>query len=93
MIDVIMLFGDSNIKNVVFEKSYREYLVGFMDIVIGKVCWGYIEVVNEFNVKFFDLDEINRESDKKEFVKVFGEYLCVENIFQNYDEFIYFKVL
>lgn len=88
-----MLFGDWNIKNVVFEKSYKEYLEGFIDIVIGKVCWGYIEVVNELNEKFFDLDEIIRESDKKEFVKFFGEYLWVENIFQNYDEFIYLNVL
>jgi type I restriction enzyme R subunit len=32
-IDAITLFGDSNTKNVVLEKSYKEYLEGFTDIV------------------------------------------------------------
>ena len=32
--------------------------------------------------------EIVKEKDKKEFAKLFGEYLRVENILQNYDEFI-----
>ena len=92
-IDAITLFGDSNTKNVVLEKSYREYLAGFTDIVTGKARRGYIEVVNELNAKFPDPDEINRESDKKEFVKLFGEYLRVENILQNYDEFTHLKAL
>ena len=49
--------------------------------------------MNELNAKFPDPDEINRESDKKEFVKLFGEYLRVENILQNYDEFTHLKAL
>ena len=31
-VDAITLFGDSSTKNVVLEKSYREYLEGFTDI-------------------------------------------------------------
>lgn len=92
-IDAITLFGDSNTKNVVLEKSYREYLEGFTDIVTGKARRGYIEVVNELNEKFPDPDEIIKESDKKAFVKLFGEYLQVENILQNYDEFAHLKAL
>jgi len=90
-IDAITLFGDSNTKNVVLEKSYKEYLEGFTDIVTGEARRGYVEVVKELNEKFPNPDEIVKEKDKKEFAKLFGEYLRVENILQNYDEFNYLK--
>jgi type I restriction enzyme R subunit len=90
-IDAITLFGDSNTKNVVLEKSYKEYLEGFTDIVTGEARRGYVEVVNELNEKFPKPDEIVKEKDKKEFAKLFGEYLRVENILQNYDEFNHLK--
>jgi len=86
-IDAITLFGDSNTKNIVLEKSYKEYLEGFMDIATGEARRGYVEVVKELNEKFPNVDEIIKETDKKEFSKLFGEYLRVENILQNYDEF------
>lgn len=90
-IDAITLFGDSNTKNVVLEKSYKEYLQGFTDIITGEARRGYIEVVNELNEKFPTPDTIVKEKDKKGFVKLFGEYLRVENILQNYDEFHHLK--
>ena len=92
-IDAITLFGDSNTRDVVLEKSYKEYLEGFTDIVTGEVRRGYIEVVRELNEKFPNPDEIATEKDKKEFSKLFGEYLRVENILQNYDEFTNLKAL
>lgn len=92
-IDAITLFGDSRTKNVVLEKSYKEYLEGFTDIVTGEARRGYIEVVKELHERFPDPDEIATEKDKKEFVKLFGEYLRVENILQNYDEFTQLKAL
>jgi type I restriction enzyme R subunit len=90
-VDAITLFGDSNTKNVVLEKSYKEYLEGFTDIVTGEARRGYVEVVKELNEKFPNPDEIIKEKDKKEFAKLFGEYLKVENILQNYDEFNHLK--
>ena len=92
-IDAITLFGDSNTKNVVLEKSYKEYLEGFTDIATGEARRGYVEVVKELNEKFPDPDAIVTEKDKKEFSKLFGEYLRVENILQNYDEFNHLKAL
>lgn len=92
-IDAITLFGDSNTKNVVLEKSYKEYLEGFKDIITGEARRGYVEVVKELNEKFPNPDEIVKEKDKKEFAKLFGEYLRVENILQNYDEFYHLKAL
>ncbi|NDV43074.1 type I restriction endonuclease subunit R [Flagellimonas sediminis] len=90
-IDAITLFGDSSTRNVVLEKSYREYLEGFTDIATGNARRGYIEVVKELREKFPDPDAIETEKDKKEFTKLFGEYLRVENILQNYDEFTNLK--
>src|SRR5690606_22362147 len=92
-IDAITLFGDKNTKNVVLEKSYLEYLEGFTDIITGEARRGYTEVVKELNEKFPDPEEIATEKDKKEFTKLFGEYLRIENILQNYDEFVNLKVL
>jgi type I restriction enzyme R subunit len=86
-IDAITLFGDKNTKNVVLEKSYKEYMEGFTDVATGEARRGYLEVVAELNQRFPHPDEIVKEQDKKEFAKLFGEYLRVENILQNYDEF------
>ena len=90
-IDAITLFGDKNTKNVVLEKSYKEYLEGFTDIVSGKARRGYNDIVHELNTKFPDPSEIVTEKDKEGFTKLFGEYLRVENILQNYDEFNHLK--
>ena len=90
-IDAITLFGDSSTKNVVLEKSYKEYLEGFKDVLSGEARRGYKEVVNELNQKFPDPGEIVIEKDKKEFSQLFGEYLRIENILQNYDEFSHLK--
>ena len=84
---------DKNTKNVVLEKSYQEYLEGFTDVATGEARRGYVEVVNELNERFPDVDEIVTEKDKKDFAKLFGEYLRVENILQNYDEFSGLKAL
>ena len=92
-IDAITLFGDKNTKNVILEKSYQEYLNGFIDIATGEARRGYIEVVKELHEKFPDTDAIVTEKNKKEFTKLFGEYLRIENILQNYDEFTHLKAL
>ena len=84
-IDAITLFGKSNTRNVVLEKSYQQYMEGFTDA--GVTCRGYVDIVTELKEKFPDPSEIQTEKDKKDFVKLFGEYLRVENILQNYDEF------
>ena len=84
-IDAITLFGKSNTRNVVLEKSYQEYMEGFTDAGVARR--GYLDVIAELQERFSDPDVIQTEKDKKDFVKLFGEYLRVENILQNYDEF------
>lgn len=92
-IDAITLFGDKNTKNVVLEKSYKEYMEGFTDVMTGEARRGFVEVVRELEQRFPDPAAIEKESDKKAFAKLFGEYLRVENVLQNYDEFASLKAL
>ncbi len=92
-IDAITLFGDKNTRNVVIEKSYKEYMEGFTDVSTGEASRGYIDIVNDLRLHFPDVQNIVTENDKKEFVKLFGEYLRIENVLQNYDEFSALKAL
>ncbi|NLB31880.1 MAG: type I restriction endonuclease subunit R [Alcaligenaceae bacterium] len=92
-IDAITLFGDKNTSNVVLEKSYQEYMEGFTDLVTGEARRGFKEVVAELEERFPNPDDIYLEKDKKDFVKLFGEYLKLENILQNYDEFASLKAM
>lgn len=92
-IDAITLFGNSNTRKVVLEKSYKEYMQGFTDVLTGEARRGFVDVVAELEQRFPDPTAIEKESDKKAFAKLFGEYLRVENVLQNYDEFASLKAL
>lgn len=92
-IDAITLFGDKNTRNVVLEKSYQEYMQGFTDTVTGEARRGFMDIVTELEQRFPDPASIEKEADKKAFAKLFGEYLRVENILQNYDEYGSLKAL
>ena len=90
-IDAITLFGDSNTKNVVLEKSYKEYMEGFTEVATGEARRGFVEVVAELKERFPDPAAIEKEVEKKAFTKLFGEYLKIENALQNFDEFVNLK--
>jgi len=92
-VDAITLFGDKNTRNVVLEKSYKEYMEGFTDALTGEARRGFVDVVTELEQRFPDAANIVKESDKKAFAKLFGEYLRVENVLQNYDEYASLKAL
>ncbi|WP_460798763.1 HsdR family type I site-specific deoxyribonuclease [Microbacterium sp. GXF0217] len=92
-IDAITLFGDKNTRNVVLEKSFAEYMEGFTDVATGEARRGFVDVVSELEQRFPEPADIVTESDKKAFAKLFGEYLRVENVLQNYDEFASLKEL
>ena len=92
-VDAITIFGDKNTKNVILEKSYKEYMEGFKDLATGEARRGFIDVLADLEQRFPDPASIIKESDKKDFAKLFGEYLRAENILQNYDEFVSLKAL
>ena len=95
-IEAIKRFGVSDTedtKRVVLEKSYKEYMEGFNDIITGQARRGYIELIKELQNNYPNPQDIETESDKKAFAKLFGEYLKVENILQNFDEFTSLKAM
>ena len=77
-IDAITLFGKSNTRNIVLEKSYQEYMEGFTDAGVARR--GYLEVIAELQERFPDPDEIQTEKDKKDFVKLLVN-ICELKIF------------
>ncbi|MFZ7108739.1 type I restriction endonuclease subunit R [Avibacterium avium] len=85
-IDAITLFGDKNTRNVVLERSYQDYMNGYVNDA-GERVRGYKEIVKELQTRFPDPSSIEKESDKKAFAKLFGEYLRIDNILRNYDEY------
>ncbi len=87
--DAIKLFGDENSLNVILEKSYDEYINGYKNN--DGEFKGYKTLCNEMLAKFPNPLEIDSETDKKEFAKLFGEILKTENILKNYDEFSSFE--
>lgn len=90
-IDAITLFGDRNTKNVVLEKSYKEYMEGFLDIASGSASRGFKTILAELEQRFPDPGEIVKEADKKAFARLFGEFLRAENVLQNFDEYVALK--
>ena len=90
--EAIKLFADGNknignTSNIIIERSYNEYINGYYDDVKDCQVKGYKTVVNELETKFSDVNNIQTSKDKKEFVQLFGNYLELENVLKNYDEF------
>ena len=92
-VDAIRLFGKENMRDVILERSYKEYLEGFTDEQTHQAQRGYMEVVQELQSRFPDVDEIEKTQDKRAFVKLFGEYLRIDNVLQNFDEYVQLKAL
>ncbi|WP_308688445.1 type I restriction endonuclease subunit R [uncultured Streptococcus sp.] len=89
--DAIKLFGKTETAEVLLERSYQEYMTGFTEA--GEEQKGYMDVVQELQEKFPDPQAIIKESDKKEFVSLFGQFLRLDNILQNYDDFMNLRAL
>ena len=85
--DAIQTFGDKNSVKVILEKSYEDYMNGYANEETNEINLGYNQICQELIEKFPDPTEIILDKDKKEFVKLFGEVLKLENILRNYDEF------
>ncbi|MFP5527931.1 type I restriction endonuclease subunit R [Peptococcus simiae] len=85
--DAIKTFGDENSLNIILEKSYEEYIHGYEDELTGETMRGYIDICQELLDRFPDPSNLALESEEKDFVKLFGEFLRSENILRNFDEF------
>ncbi|MCU0082110.1 type I restriction endonuclease subunit R [Streptococcus danieliae] len=89
--DAIKLFGKTETADVLLERSYDEYMKGYTEN--GKQQKGYLELVQELQEKFPNPAAIDKEKDKKEFVTLFGQFLRLDNILQNYDDFVSLQAL
>lgn len=89
--DAIKLFGKTETAEVLLERSYQEYMTGFTEA--GEEQKGYMAVVQELQEKFPNPQAIIKEHDKKEFVSLFGQFLRLDNILQNYDDFMSLRAL
>lgn len=84
--DAIKLFGKTETVEILIERPFADYLNGFTES--SETQKGYLAVVEELVEKFPDPTEIILEKDKREFVALFGQFLRLDNILQNYDDFI-----
>ena len=89
--DAIKLFGKTETAEILLERPYQDYMTGFTEA--GEDQKGYMAVVQELQEKFPDPQTIIKESDKKEFISLFGQFLRLDNILQNYDDFMSLKAL
>jgi hypothetical protein len=80
-----LIFNSLGKVTVVVLKAIAVYpKVGFKAgvIVVYSVTRGYLDVVAELQSRFPNPDKIVLEKDKKDFAKLFGEYLRVENVLE-----------
>ncbi|ELW3220992.1 type I restriction endonuclease subunit R [Campylobacter upsaliensis] len=87
--DALALFSDENAKGIVFLRSLEEYLHGYTDEK-GDKHKGYHELLHTLHTRFpLDnfLESTLKQSDKKDFLALFGEILKLRNILEVFDEF------
>jgi type I restriction enzyme, R subunit len=81
----IALFGDKEAGGVVLLKSYGEYYNGYKDD--EKKIRGYKSLVDELLEKFPVGERIISEQGQKDFIKLYGAILRMNNILVTFDEF------
>ncbi len=82
----IALFGDKEAGGVVLLKSYGDYYNGYKDG--EKEIRGYKSLVDELLEKFPVGEQIISEQGRKDFIKLYGAILRMNNILITFDEFL-----
>ena len=84
--NAIALFGDENATGTVLLKTYNEYYFGYTDDE-GNHVNGYKDLIERL-VKEFPIGEpIVGEEKNKDFIKLFGSILRLQNILTAFDQF------
>ena len=81
----ITLFGDKEARGIVLLKAYDDYYNGYKDG--DKEVRGYKSLVEELQDKFPVSERILGEQNQKDFIKLYGDILRVQNILVTFDEF------
>lgn len=81
----IALFGDKEARGIVLLKAYDDYYNGYKDG--DKKVRGYKSLVEELQDKFPVGERILGEQNQKDFIKLYGDILRMQNILVTFDEF------
>ena len=81
----IALFGDREARGIVLLKAYDDYYNGYKDG--DKEVRGYKSLVEELKDKFPVGERILGEQNQKDFIRLYGDILRVQNILVTFDEF------
>ncbi len=93
--EALRLFGKNQTEDpvtTVLERGYEDFLKGYDD-ERGHHHKGYVEVVQQLEELFPDPTNLVEEQDKRAFAHLFGQYLRLENVLQNFDEFVQLREL
>jgi len=81
----IALFGDKEAGGIVLLKSYDEYYNGYQNE--DKEVRGYKSLIDELLEKYPVGEQIISEQAQKDFIRLYGAILRVQNILTTFDEF------
>ena len=84
--DAISLFGDKNANGIVLLKGFKDYYYGYTDNE-GIYHKGYKDYVDELKDEFPLSEYIIGETNKKNFIALFGFILRMRNLLNSFDEF------
>lgn len=84
--EAIALFGDKEAGSIVLLKNFDAYYYGYDEG--GKNHRGYIELLEELEMKFPVGQPIIGEQNQKDFISLFGAILRLRNILTAFDAFV-----
>ncbi|GAA7631410.1 type I restriction endonuclease subunit R [Helicobacter pylori] len=83
--DALMLFGNKDAQSIALLRKYEDYLKGYVDN--NKEYEGYEGLIGRLLTEFPLKEPIISESQKKDFIKLFGKILKLENILNSFENF------
>ncbi len=83
--DALMLFGNKDAQSIALLRKYEDYLKGYADN--NKEYEGYEGLIKRLLTEFPLKEPIISESQKKDFIKLFGKILKLENILNSFENF------
>ncbi len=81
----LTLFGNNDAQSIVLLRKYEDYLKGYIDE--NKEYEGYEGLIKRLLTEFPLKEPIISESQKKDFIKLFGKILKLENILNSFENF------
>ena len=91
------LFGDKDASGIVLMRPFDDYYNGYDEMQKNgqmKNYPGYVELVHQLLEKFplYKLKDLAGEKERKEFIKLMGAVLKMQNLLTSFDEFTLDKV-